>query len=316
MSIDRRNFLSMMAALPLVAKSDGWIPSSVVNASEDKKSDFYVWVHGVFGMTLLDPNKDNQNGTLRLVCPNLYEAGNEHEYWVGRVKEFNTKPANVKPISKNSSEQKGYSFVGLPDTNVAKSAKGCPGFPTLCGTLKDKYDGYFFTLPRPTSFLALRGFSVESHRHKRIKGRVTRFSMPMVHVFRYENVVANQVRICSVENQQDVLWQNDDSVHLHLFVEPKPVEHNAKKREEDSLKHDPNATLEALRNCYNGIASFTLKGKEECPRLDNISGFCDDLKEQFFLYEWRQDTTCQVGPAGVQYTFTAQGCPQFWISEP
>jgi len=76
MSIDRRNFLSMMAALPFTAKAEDLCqPYRVRMPPKAATNNFFVWVHGVFGMSWMKATSPGMFPTVELFCPTLKTRG-------------------------------------------------------------------------------------------------------------------------------------------------------------------------------------------------------------------------------------------------
>ena len=323
MSIGRRSFLSMMAALPLVsaAKSLAEIQPSTLGPS-----NFYVWVHGVFGMSWIAPTPTTPLASVEIFCPSLYESGNCHRYFIGRITKadrpvdlddlpcglieygYQNAGQNGGKTKKYETTRRNYSFCGLSkggDDNPI--ACDCDGFPVLSGTLRNDFDGYRFCLPNPQSVLPLRGFRVRCKPEDGSHLPQNPFVLPMCHVLVYENVVPRHVKVQCTDDSS-WLWKGGHSRHLHLFVEPASPE-------SEGGGHDSSKTLKTLLSNYCAEC-FDLEAKERCPRFDNISDFCDDLEEQMFLYEWSGTNFCSAHPERTQATFKPQGCPQFVFAPP
>jgi hypothetical protein len=313
MSINsRRNFLSMMAALPLVSAANS-LTGSKRHAPEN--GNFYVWVHGVFGISWIAPTQNNSEASIELFCPWLNEEGNRHRYFVGRIIKADRPvdpgylPCGLKEIvcteyPAPSTVQSNFKFYGLPSSGTENpTGADCDGFPYLHGSLAQPFSGYRFCLPNPTRILPLRGFRVRCKPSRGSHFPRNPFVMPMCHVLVYENVDPHAVRVQRTDDNS-WLWTGANSQHLHLFVEPVPVDKSGNG-------HDADASLKALLSSYC-VAYFDLVAKERCPRLDNVSDFCDDLEEQMFIYEWCDVNICGMqAVARVRETFKPQGCPQF-----
>ncbi len=302
MSFDRRSFLSMMAALPFTANINALVQGSE-KKTPLKGSNFYVWTHGIFGMSWTKPENGSKPPGIRLVCPNLTtHSGGEHVYRVGRV---SGKGSNLVHLKKAGSYKMEYRFKGL---KPGCSTKEAPPPTALHGTLKDDYDGYSYQLPCPSRIISLRGF-YSSLKCTTPNNKIPQQPqwLPMVHVFVYENVIPEGVRLVSNDAKKPV-WNGSKSNHLHLFVEPSDI---------SIEKPDYTAPLNALLSCYDNVEQITIDQLEPCLRLDDVSGFCDDLREQYYLYEWRHKSPCRIGKesCGAKETYRPQGCPQFWVVE-
>ena len=308
MTIRRRNFLSMMAAGPFTVSMAGLL-DGCASENPSQSSTFYVWTHGIFGISWTKPTSGTKLPGIRLICPNLTaHSGGAHVYSVGRV---TAKGSDMVSLKKTGSYKKEYRFDGLKSSCSEKEVSPLPtsGLPPLNGTLKDDYDGYSYQLPCPSRIISLRGFYSKmscSTAGNKIPQQPLR--LPMVHVFAYENVMPESVQVISVDTNTAV-WKGRKSNHLHLFVEPSDI---------TIEKPDYTAPLKALLNCYNKIEDISIEQREPCLRLDNVLGFCEDLREQFYLYEWNGKSPCSIGKAGngAEDTFRPQGCPQFWVVEP
>ncbi len=202
---------------------------------------------------------------------------------------------------------KNFQFLGLSQGKTDPTPTECGGFPYLYGRLIEQFNGYRFTLPSPQMVLPLRRFRVRCNPKAGSHLPRNPFAMAMCHVLVYDGVSSKDVKVICTDTNQP-LWKNGEANHLHLFVEPATTS-------EGEYEHDSNAALDALQSSY-GTERFGLESQELCPRLDNVSDFCDDLEEQFFIYEWSRVNVCAVTLSyRVEHTFKPQGCPQFWITQ-
>jgi hypothetical protein len=307
MSIDRRNFLSMMAALPFTATVEEFLKKE--NSSTPKSSKYYVWTHGVFGISWTKPTDTTKPPGIRLVCPNLTaQSGGAHSYYLGRI---TAGAEDLYSLKKSGSSKSEYRFEGLQSNCPGNATTLKVGSPSLHGTLKNDFDGYVYHLPCPTKTLGLRSF----YANFKCSGACKDFPqgdmwLPMVHVFVYENVTPEKVKLISSATNQAV-WGGKKSNHSHLFVEPDDIH-----MEDETYV----AALKGLRECFEKTEDISIEEREECLRLDDVQGFCDDLREQYYLYEWRKQSPCSIGQMTqeakpVRKTYKPQGCPQFWVIE-
>jgi len=308
MTIRRRNFLSMMAAAPLAANLTGLL-AGCETPEPTKSSTFYVWVHGVFGITWMKPADPGKPANIRLVCPNLTaHSGGAHSYSIGRI---TATGEELYKLEKSGSSKSEYTFEGLKPGSEGSITPLKVGAPALHGTLHSDFDGYAFYLPSPSKIISLRSFFANF----KCSGDCTSFPqgdmwLPMVHVFAYEDVTPEKVSLTSSASKKSV-WGGKKSNHCHLFVEPENIQM-------EDEKYD--AALKALRACFDKAEDISIEDREPCLRLDDVLGFCDDLREQFYLYEWRNQNPCSIGRAKNggkpgEKTYKPQGCPQFWVIE-
>jgi hypothetical protein len=310
MTIRRRNFLSMMAAAPFAASIAGLL-DGCSSETPSQSSRYYVWAHGIVGISWTKPTDGTKPPGIRLVCPNLTaQSGGAHSYSVGRI---TGNGEDLYLLKKSGTSKSEYSFDGLTSSCNASATKLEVGSPSLHGALKNDFDGYVYYLPCPSKIIPLRSFFANF----KCSGTCSDFPqgdmwLPMVHVFVYENVAPENVKLISNATKQAV-WGGKKSNHCHLFVEPDDIHMEDEKY---------GAALKGLRECFEKTEDISIEDREPCLRLDDVSGFCNDLREQFYIYEWRNQSPCSIGKPKTDKnhktgdkTYKPQGCPQFWVIE-
>jgi len=314
MKIARRNFLSMLAAVPFMSSCKNPTsepPPQPTNLSKN----FCVWIHGIFGITF-------QSSQILLISPKLVESNNRHIYKVGRATGYDKKN-NAYTGTQDLKDAGTYLIDGLgpltgPTTIFPSDFRDNALLTT--GTAKSNWaNTFYFVLPYPKYLWPLRPFKTKVVPGTSCPGRPGPRTgnvpqggdVPLTHVFEYENVPYNQVKIIQGSVGGQVIWGPGQSAHLHIYAEPDPSCY--------PKCHDPRASFKALQDCYDGIPQFIVCNDQlDCPLLNNVRSLKCDLTEQFGLFEWNdqcQESPHIYSPEHPQATRGTMDCPQQLVSE-
>src|SRR5579864_8920793 len=104
MKVARRNFLSMLAAVPFMTSIES-PASQCVQTNADVRTNFYVWIHGIFGITV-------QSSQILLISPKMITNDNRHLYKVGRATGYD-QDKNIYCGTQDLTDAGTYSIAGL-----------------------------------------------------------------------------------------------------------------------------------------------------------------------------------------------------------
>jgi hypothetical protein len=316
MNVARRNFLSMLAAVPFMSSFES-AASECPAANVDVRKNFYVWIHGMFGVTF-------QSSQILLVSPQLPDNDNRHIYKVGRANGYD-EDHNIYCGTQDLTDAGTYFIDGLGPL-VAPTEEFPPDIRDTVlyvrGTAKKPDSKTFcFVLPYPQNLIPLRPFDTGIVPGTNIDPLDPHLPnpglVPLTHVFEYDNVSPDKVRILRGDAGGNVFWEHGQSSHLHIYAEPDPL----CDKKPLQCQHDPVKSFQKLLDCYDDLVPFMVQNNEpDCVRLSNIMKFASDLREQFGLFEWfgqcqEQESVQRFNPRRGQPTRGTMDCPQLMIME-
>lgn len=309
MGITRRNALKMIAATSVVSQVSGWGFSP---SSKPTTSSFYIWLHGVFGITI-EPER------LVLVSPNFQDAtDNKHVYAVGKVREVKKHPCKptldvfegIKQIKFENGSR--YTTRGLTGAQAGTDLdkREFAIFKPEDAELDEAAKALFFELPLPARIRPLRFRRTQVDEFESKIG-----ALPLLHVLEYEKFDSSGVAVLSSKPNGRVLYATSRGQrHLHIFAEPDPACRYDKDCSTTAENcHSPEKTIDGLISCYKRLRSFKFQTPEEgLPPLTDVLGLSHDLREQFSLAEWlgyfRADFQ-SASPKENQPTHQPSDCP-------
>jgi hypothetical protein len=319
MKVARRNFLSMLAAVPFMSSFEN-LAGQCVQADPDVRKNFYVWIHGIFGITL-------QSSQILLISPKMITDDNRHLYKVGRATGYDPSAAqiNKNPYcgTQDLAGEGTYLIDGLgplvpPSQQFSLDQRD---ILNVTGTAQPNIlDTFYFVLPYPKKLIPLRLFNTGIQAEGPTPTNDPRLpnpgSVPLLHVFEYENVSPDKVQILQGGPGGSVFLKPGQSSHLHIYAEPDPACYEASAQ----CKHDPVVSFQKLQGRYTGLPTFRVQNNEaECVRLSNILSIASDLREQFGLFEWfgqcQESFQPVVNPSTAQPTRGTMDCPQELVIE-
>lgn len=321
MQIARRKLLSMMAALPFASSLGKWASAAPAFGSGDTKS-YYVWVHGLFGISL-------QPHQIMLACPDLTACTLKrrksdkcpHIYRAGRITATEPSPNNQGFPGTYAIDCPGtYSITGLSGSmTYEKLPDGLDNGRELIktpGDLKsnDQYSFLTYQVPYPDSIHPLRFINIKIHECCDPNGVFPDGGrLPLLHVFEYKNSDPARVALINLETNKPVPISAQDN-HLHLFTEQEPH----LPSDSNPCPDDRDGPMQALLDCYDNISRFRFEpDNADCVQLSNIFKIASNFTEQLSLFEWLgncQEPPPQPGSNTGNPTVTAHECPSILVS--
>lgn len=311
MGISRRKLLALLAASPLLSNLKGW---SQPKPSAIQSKSFFIWLHGIFGITV------EEDKTI-LVSPNLQDdKSNTHLYAVGRIikPNLNSKPSTISTFEgikefKTIKDANKYVIQGLQPGPKATETDQREFAVFSNAELDPSANALFLDVPAPTRILPLR-FQITHAGSVPGSSTPPPFDVPdglipLLHVLEFENFNGSTVSVLPAQAAAGTapLYQTEKGQHhLHIFAEPDPTCN-------DMTCHNGPEALKALISCYKGIPIFQFEPRVPDPApLENILGFAN-IREQFSFLEWTNQSRYGFRSAGARATSRPLDCPHFLV---